>query len=86
MTAIIQRSTNSLLSAFTVAALIAGGAGKAVASYAQNETQVNAPATEISQASQAPESATEKTQLSIEQIIAKVKLSLIHISEPTRPY
>ena len=73
MTAIIQRSTNSLLSAFTVAALIAGGAGKAVASYAQNETQVNAPATEISQASQAPESATEKTQLSIEQIIAKVK-------------
>lgn len=75
MTIKFHRSTNSLLSVVAIAALTAGVGGAAAASNGQSETQANAPVTVIAQASQAPanEPAAEKTELSMEQVIAKVK-------------
>lgn len=75
MTIKFHRSTISLLSVVVVAALIAGGTGTAAASDAQSEIQANAHVAVIAQASQTPanEPAAEKTELTMEQVIAKVK-------------
>lgn len=75
MTIKFPRPTNSALSFIAIAALTAGMAGTAMASNAQGETQANAPATVMAQASQAPaaDSPAEKTELTMEQVIAKVK-------------
>ena len=75
MTIKFPRSTSSLLSVVAIAALTAGVTGTAAASNEQSQTQVNAAETVIAQASQTPTEApaAEKTELSIEKVIAKVK-------------
>ncbi|WP_114089475.1 PepSY domain-containing protein [Thalassospira profundimaris] len=75
MTFKFPRCSNSVATIVAIAALTAGVAGTAAASNEPSETQANAAADVIAQASQAPaeEPAAEKSELSMEQVIAKVK-------------
>lgn len=75
MTIKFSRSTNSVATLVAIAALTAVMAGAAAASNGQSQAQSNAPATMMAQADQTPaaESSAEKTELSMEQVIAKVK-------------
>lgn len=75
MTLKFARSINSLFPVIAVAALSTGVASTALALNAQSGILANEPATVMAQATQTPaeEPAAEKTELSIEQVIAKVK-------------